>query len=193
MQQEEYEAYQMQDAIQQGMYERQQSVSAPQLAEEMQRQQAVLVEQTNPKKIVEDVMLRLRGVERKGDGTLFAVATPKMNKIGLERIWFILESHINQNVILSHLEEEEIRHIILSLSDDLVDCLALNWRSFGIRDKTDLDDINNSVLCNIYFALKRAEGQNEKNWLGKISIENISAGNRFPSMKKESFWSKFKI
>lgn len=183
----------MQDSLQQGMYERQQAMSAPQLAEEMQRQQAVLVEQTNPKKIVEEIMLRLRGVERKMDGTLVQIAEPKMNRIGLERIGFILQGHINQNVILSHLEEKEIRNIILSLSDDLVDCLALNWRNFGIKDKTDLDDINNSVLCNIYFALKRAEGQNEKNWLGKISIENISAGNRFPPMKKDSFWSKFKI
>jgi hypothetical protein len=42
-------------------------------------------------------------------------------------------------------------------------------------------------------SLKRALGQNEKNFLSKISIENISGGMRLPQMKKESFWSKFKI
>ena len=190
---EEFEHYEMQNAMQQKQYENQQSINAPQLYEEMQRQQAVLVEQTNPKRIVEDVMLRFRGVERKPDGTIVRVAESKMNEYGLGRIWFILESHINQNVILSHLDSEQIAPLMNVLSDDLVDSLSLNWRDFGIKNKTDLDDINNSILMNIYLALKRAEGQNEKNWLGKISIENISPGLRVPSMKKDSFWSKFKI
>lgn len=190
---EEFEHYEMQNAMQQKQYENQQSINAPQLYEEMQRQQAVLVEQTNPKKIVEDIMLRLRGVERKPDGTIVRVAEAKMNEYGLGRIWFILESHINQNVILSHLDSEQIAPLMDVLSNDLVDSLSLNWRDFGIKNKTDLDDINNSILMNIYLALKRAEGQNEKNWLGKISIENISPGLRIPSMKKDSFWSKFKI
>ena len=43
------------------------------------------------------------------------------------------------------------------------------------------------------FALKRAEGQNEKNWLGKISIENISGSPRVPIQKREGWLSKFKL
>ena len=75
----------------------------------------------------------------------------------------------------------------------MVDDLSLNWREYGIKKKTDLDTINNSVLFNVYLALKRAEGQNEKNWLSKISVENISNNSRLPNMRKEGFWSKFKL
>lgn len=190
---EDFEHYQMQEALQRNQLETQTAMNAPQMFEQMSQNQAVLVEQTNPKKIVDEIMMRLRGLEKKPDGTLVQVATPKMNKSGMENAWFILQSHINQNVILSHLESEQIPPLMIAISNDLVDNLALNWKDYGITKKTDLDDINNSILTNIFMALKRAEGQNEKNWLGKISIEQISGGSHLPKMKKEGFWDKFKL
>jgi len=138
-------------------------------------------------------MLRLRGLEEKPDGTFVRVADSKLNKQGQEKVWFILDSHINQNVILSHLDKGEISNIMDALSNDLVDDLSLNWKTYGIKLKTDLDVINNSILTNIFLALKRAEGQNEKNWIGKISVENITGASRLPSMRKEGFWSKFRL
>jgi len=185
--------FKAQEALQQQNLDANSTMYAPQLQEQMQQNQAVLVEQTNPKKIVHDILLRLRGKEEKLDGTLVTVSAPKMNQEGIENVWFVLESHINQNTILSHLDKNEIRNIMDSLSDDLVDDLSLNWKKYGIEKKTDLDTINNSIIVNIYLALKRAEGQNEKNWLSKISVENISSASRMPSRKKESFWDKFRI
>jgi len=193
MDKEMYEQYQAQEALQQGQIDSQSMAYAPQLQEQMQQVQAVLVEQTNPKRIVKEIMLRLQGLKENRDGTVVIVAKPKMNKDGIDNVWFILDSHINQNVILSHLDIKEIQQIMESLSEDIVDDLSLNWKRYGITKKTDLDTINNSILMNIYMALKRAEGQNEKNWLGKISVENISGGSRLTPPKKESFWSKFKV
>ena len=193
MDRETEEQYRAQEYLQQQQIQGQQQAYAPQLFEQIQQRNAVLVEQTNPKKIVKDIVLRLKGMELLPNGQEVSVATPKMNKKGIEKMSFLLDSHINQNVILSHLNEDEIGSIIISLGDDLVDSLALNWREFGIQDKTDLDDINNSILMNVFFALKRAEGQNEKNWLGKISVENIGQGTQMPGVKKGGFWDKFKF
>ena len=187
------EQFQMQGDLQRQGEEAQQSVYAPQLHEQMQQSQAVLVEQTNPDKIVHKVMLRLQGIEERPDGTRIQVAKAKVNKEGIDNIWFILDSHINQNVILSHLDIKEIQSIMDSLQEDIVDDLSLNWKRYGIEKKTDLDAINDSILINIFLALKRAEGQNEKNWLSKISVENISGGPRNFQPKKESFWSKFRV
>jgi len=193
MEREIREQFQGQEALQQQQLDAQQMMYAPQLQEQMQQAQAVLVEQTNPNKVVHKIMLRLQGKEERPDGSLIDIATPKMNKEGIDNIWFILDSHINQNVILSHLELKEIQSIMESLQNDIVDDLSLNWRRYGITKKTDLDAINDSILMNIFLALKRAEGQNEKNWLSKISVENISGGNRSFQPKKESFWSKFRV
>jgi len=121
------------------------------------------------------------------------VGEPKMNEIGIKEIWFKLDSFINQNIILSHLTNHEITNIMNALSKSLVLDLQLNWRQYGITKKTDLDVINDTVLINIYAALKRAEGQGEKNWLSKISVENISSTPRIAGSKKEGFWTKFRI
>ena len=188
-----FEQYQMQEQLQGQQMDAQGMAYAPQLQEAVQQVQAVLVEQTNPKRIVEKIMLRLQGLEKKPDGTVLRVAKPKMNKEGIDNVWFILDSHINQNIILSHLELREIRRIMESLSEDLVDDLSLNWKRYGVEKKTDLDTINNSIMVNIYLAMKRAEGQNEKNWLGKISVEQISGRGGIQAPKKESFWRKFRV
>jgi len=190
------EQYQAQANMQREGIEAQSAQVAPQMFEQVQQAQAVLVEQTNPKKVIENIVLLLQGLRKLPGGKtekLSKYSKPKMNEKGIEKIAFILASHINQNVILSHLDSNQIGNIMKSVSEDLVDNLALNWKEYGIIDKTDLDDINNSVLVNIYMALKRAEGQNEKNWLGKISIEQISGMPRMPKQNKEGFWKKFRI
>lgn len=183
----------MQEALQQQQIESGQLVNAPVLHEQIQANQAVLVEQTNPQKVVKAIILRLRGLEEHPDGTLVKVAEEKVNKIGIDNIWFILDSHINQNIILSHLKQKEISNIMDALQIDLVDDLGLNWREYGIKKKTDLDTINDSILTNIFTSLKRAEGQNEKNWLKGITVENISNASRPQLGKKEAFWDKFRV
>lgn len=190
---QEYEHYQMQDALQQQQIDADNFRNLPQAIEMVQQQQAILVEQTNPKKVVKDIILRLRGLEETPDGSLQRIAEPKINKKGQHNVWYLLESHINQGVILSHLDEDVITKMMRVLRDNLIDNLSLNWKEYGVTKKTDLDDIADSILFNVFLALKRAEGQNEKNWLGRISIENISGGSRLPPMKKSSWMDKFKL
>ena len=193
MNEDAYDQYRMQEALQGREIEAQQNMGAPQMFEQVQTNQAVLVSQTNPKKVVKEIVLRLQGLKENPDGSTSHIAEPKINKKGVDNIWFILDSHINQNVILSHLESKEIKELMNGLQNDLVDDLSLNWRDYGIKKKSDLDVINNSVLFNVFLALKRAEGQGEKNWLGKISIENISGASRVQMPRKEGIWSKFRL
>jgi len=193
MNRNEYEQFEAQQSLQAQGIEGQQTVYAPQMHEQVQQAQAILVEQTNPRKVVEEIMLRLRGVKKNPDGTETRIGDAKMNEIGIKEIWFKLDSFINQNVILSHLDKGEISKLMDFLSKSLILDLQLNWREYGITKKTDLDAINDTVLLNIYMALKRAEGQGEKNWLGKISVEQISSTPRFSGAKKDSFWSKFRL
>jgi len=193
MNQQELEQYQMQEAMNQTQLDSQQSMYAPQTFEQVQHNQAILVAQTDPKTIIKELMLVMRGLEEKPDGNFERVSEPKMNDAGLKAMWFWLKSHINQNIILSHYEEREINNFMDAIQEDLVDELYLNWKIYGIKQKTDLDIINDSILGNIKAALNRAKKQGEKNWLGKISIENISGGSRLPSIKKEGIFSKFRL
>lgn len=188
-----YAGYAYPSELQRQAGESQAALYAPQLHEQLQQTQAVLVEQTNPRKVVKEIILRLQGLEEMPDGTIRKWGEPIMNQQGVEKIKYLLESYINQNTILSHLDENQIRKIIITVGNDLVDDLTLNWKLYGIINKNDLDTINDTILINIYNALNRALGQNEKNWLGKITMETLTSGSRIQPPKKEGFWSKLKL
>lgn len=185
--------YNYQQSLQQQQMANQFAMNSPMMFNQQQEHQAVLVEQTNPSKIIDEIDLSLRGYERKYDGTLKKVSEPMMNDLGIGRMRFIMRSVINQNTILSHLEDSEISKLIIQLSDDIIDDLTLNWKYYNIQDKIMLDHIVDAIVFPAYLALKRALGQNEKNWLGKISVENISNAPRIPQAKREGFFSKIKL
>lgn len=192
MNREQYEAYLAQSSLQGQANDSQTTLYAPQLAEQVQQSQAVLVEQTNPNKVIYEIILALRNQEENEFGEIKQLGPPIVNEVGVHRLRFIMRSVINQNTILSHLEDKQISKLMIQLSNDVVDDLTLNWRSYGVRDKSLLDYIVDAIIYPAYFALQRAWGQNEKNWLGKISVENISNGPRIQP-KKDSIWSKIRL
>lgn len=193
MDSQQLDQYKLQEALQQQDINAKNAMLAPQLQEQIQQNQAIIIQETDPKKIVEDIKLRLKGLERQLDGSLKRVSAPMMNKEGIDKISYLLTSMINQNIIFSNLESKQINSILMGFSDNLVDNLALNWKIYGIQYKTDLDSINDTVLTNINAALKRSERQNEKNWLSKVSMETINRGSSNNFQKEGGFWSKLKL
>lgn len=193
MEREIYDSYLTQSAIQDQVASNQMALYSPSMRDQMQQMQALLVSQVNPARVLQDIILKLAGLKEENDGNIVRMYEPIMNDVGLGRMSFMLGSILNQSSTLSHVEKEEISKLIIQFSDDLTDDLTLNWKKYGIRDKSLLDSIMDAITIPAYLALKRAQEQNEKNWLGKISVENISNAPRVPQPKKEGFLSKFKL
>lgn len=170
----------------------QQKVYAPQLHEHLQQAQAVVIQEINPNKVVKDVLRELEGKEIDENGEVIRVSTPYLNDEGLKMAKFFLRGVINQSNTLSHLEDHEIQRIMEALQNDLVEDLGINWKKYGINNRTTCDLINNILLINSLTVLKRAREQNEKNFLRGITIESISGGQQ-QKTKKDSFLSKFKL
>jgi hypothetical protein len=59
-------------------------------------------------------------------------------------------------------------------------------------DKGNLDFVNNCILGNLFFILNRAREQNEKNWLGKMSFENLHPNSNLPK-PKEGIFSRLRL
>lgn len=188
-----YDEYKVQSDLNREANEYQQGLYGPQLLEQMQQNQAILIEQTNPKKVVENIILRLQGLEKRPDGSTIKVNEPKMNSRGIQNFKYILESYINQNIILSRLDEYQISKIIIQIGDDIIDDLTLNWRAYGIKEKTDLDIIHDTVIINVYMTLNRALLQSEKNWLRSITMEFLGSQPKMQQPKKGGFWDKFRL
>ncbi len=193
MDQEQYDNYQTQAALTQQAGDAAMVPAAPQLYEQSQQLQSALVEQTNPAKVIRDIELSLMNQEENPDGTMKKLGDPLMNDKGVNRMKFIMRSIINQNTILSHLDDKEINKLILEKADNIIDDLTLNWKQYGITDKMMLDHIVDAVIMPAFFALKRALEQNEKNWLGKITVESMTSSPRMQQPKKGGFLDRFKF
>lgn len=165
----------------------------PTLQQQMQETQAVILEQINPKKIVAEIILELSGKEIDSNGEVVKIGEALMNKEGLRNIKIKLRSYINQGNVMSFLENEDIKNIMLKLSDDLSMDVALNWREYGIQSRTVCDMIINLILVNSYTTLKRAQEQNEKRFLGKISYETVGgASGQNKKSGSDGGWEKIK-
>lgn len=193
MDKDSYEVFRAQEYLGDKSAERNATLYAPQLQEQTQQSQAVMVAQTDPEKVVEKIILELRGLKKQDDGTYVQWGNPKMNDKGIEWATYILRSLINQNIILSHLEDWQISKMMVQIGDSITDDLTLEWRSFGIKNKTDLDIIEDTLLFNIFASFNRALGQNEKNWLGRVSVEHISGVPNGLKQDKGGLLSKLRL
>lgn len=185
--------FQYEQELNQQKIDAEREMSAPAIMQQQQQVQAAIVEQTNPSHILEEIELKLKGYKMNWDGSLKRVSEPLMNNRGIGRMLFILSSVVNQNTILSHLQDDEIGRLIVRVSDDIIDDLVLNWKEYDIQDKILLDYIVDVVLIPSFLALKRAWRQNEKNWLNRVVLESINSSPRQPVQKKASFFDRFKL
>jgi len=173
-----------QEALIRQQMQSQEGMNAPMLWQNQQQVQAALVAQTDPAKILDEIELKLKGYKQSmKTGEFEQMAEPLMNDKGVNKLILNLSAIVNQNTILSHLEEEEITKMIIKVGNDLIDDLTLNWKDYGIKDEMSRDHIVNIALFPSFMALKRAWKQNEKNWLGKITIESLSNAPRVQGMR----------
>jgi hypothetical protein len=187
------QSFQAQSALQKQQLDAEQNVNAGYMLQNQQIAQAALVEQINPSRTLREIKLTLQGKEEDTLGNLNEVGEPLMNDKGVGNTILIAKSVINQNTIMSSLNDKEIGSLIIQLGDDIADDLVLNWKEYGIKDKIKLDIIMDTILNPSFMALKRARQGGERRFLGTTTVENISTAPRMPQAKKEGFWSRFKL
>jgi len=78
--------YEASSALQQEAGDSQVTPYAPQLQEQVAQAQAILIQQTNPEKILEEIILKLNGQIKNYDGTIKQIGEPLMNKKGTGKI-----------------------------------------------------------------------------------------------------------
>lgn len=189
----EEQQFQMQSSLQRQAVEGEQNMNATAMMNNQQQIQAALVEQINPNKILKEIELTLLGQEDDGYGNIKQVRKALMNDKGISDMILITKSIVNQNTIMSALKEDEIGKLMENVTDDIIDKLTLNWKEYGIKDKTDLDTIHNIIVNMSFPALKRALFGGERGFLSKITVENISSTPRNQLPKKQGFLDRFKL
>jgi len=155
-----------------------------------------LVEQTNPKDVLKEIEMTLKGAvynSLKEEWVIDENSSPIVNDLGINSLMADARGIINQNTILSNLTTEEISKMIIRLGRSIKNKIKMNWKEFDI-DKSNLDTAIFSVTDPAFTALKRAMGEGEKRFL-KTSVRAVeswtqNATQQAPSATSEKlkFW-----
>lgn len=193
MEKEIAEQYEAQAAIQQQQLGQQQN---PQYVLQQQQEiQAALIAQINPRKTVHEIRMLLEGKEfdeEKDEWT--EVNEPLLNDKGVNKMMLAVKSVVNINTIMSALDEKKINALMIELMDEIIDDLTLNWKTYEIRNKADLDKVEGIVKRMAYPALMRAREGGERRFLGRVTFENLSNPLKLPSQEDKGGWlSKLKL
>jgi hypothetical protein len=144
------------------------------------RKETSLVSQTNPKEVLFEIEMKLRGKKEvvneetgKKEWVMPLNCKPLVNDKGINSFLSDAAAVINQNTILSNLKDTEVAGIITSLGDTIINKITMNWKDFDI-DKSNLDTVHNSIIIPAFMSLKRAMNEGEKRFL-KTSVRAVES------------------
>lgn len=144
---------------------------------------STLVSQTNPTEILKNLEYLLRGFNFDyTTGKWLDKKTPLVNDKGINRIMIIIMGTVNNNCILSNLQDKEIKLIAESIGHEITELLRLNYLAYDVA----LSDLSSVVwLCSrmCFFALKRSFNEGERRFL-KTSFRSHEQHIVNPQQKK---------
>lgn len=116
----------------------------------------------------------------------------QMNEMGVKAVMTTISFHVNKDIILSTLTQDEIRTICNHLHVDLALQFVYRSEEFGIK-KANRNLLISSIMNLIYVTLKRAIKGDEKLFLSKTQrsgeVKQISVGDQ--KQKSTSLWNVF--
>lgn len=167
----------------------------PQMFDDVQKSQAAVIAETNPKHDIIEFVNELRGYEFKnGVWEKSKDKTPTINNLGAERLLILFRPLMTNNTRFARLDKTQVKKFTLSFTNNITLDLAIHWQEYEIADYSVCNYILDSSITLVYSILSRAEDQNEKNWVKGITVESINGvGGKKPGKETTSFWDKFKI
>lgn len=148
---------------------------------------------TDPRKILYEMELKLRGLEETRKG-FEKVADPLMNDEGINSVMSCVASVVNQNTVFSNLKERQVKGLMQLLIDNVTSDLMSNWSRYGIKAdnrNTIRDTIMQTVVGPSYLCLLRPAEEGERAfWKGAIG-EHVMHNQNSASKAGQSKWNIF--
>lgn len=155
-----------------------------------------LVEQTNPKEVLKEIEMTLKGMTydyQKEEWKLLKDAQPIVNDLGVNSLMTDARPFINQISTLSNISIDQISKIVVNLGRTVKNKLKMNWKEFGI-DKSNLSTVVFAITNPAFMTGLRAMGEGERRFL-KTSVRAVESytSNATPQQSASSTTEKLKF
>ena len=135
-----------------------------------------VIRELSPRKVLEQVRMNLKGFfwdYEKKDWIQLPGFSPVMNDKGISKYLSIISSVVTDLVTFSSYKDEEINPLVLYVCDKAIPVIHINYREYGIKEKSDLQIIDIQIFNLTLAAFKKAVGAGDRGVIGRTISENI--------------------
>ena len=152
------------------------------------RDEASIIEKLDPKKVIRDIELTLKGLREDEFGNVEQVREPLMNEKGINSL--MLDVAANLNIVFSKIDEQFVGNEVVLIGDIVVNKLMMCWEEYGCKE-SELSSIVNLICLNSYCALNRAVDGFAMGKIGRITQEQFMHFGNQEDMKNKKGWLNF--
>lgn len=162
----------------------------PQFKDKDESPEIGVIRELSPKKVLEQVRMNLKGYfwdyETKKYVKIEGME-PLMNEKGIGKFLQILSAAgVTDLVTFSNYTAEEIPALINYVCEETIPTIHLNWKEYGINEKSDLPILNATVMMYGLAALKKGLGAGDRGVIGRTISETImTRAGVIPSLREE--------
>ena len=136
-----------------------------------------IIRELSPKKVLEQVRMNLKGYdwdyanrEWKKDPD----RKPLMNDKGMSKYLSILSSVVTDLVTFSSYKPQEINSLVLYVCDKAIPTIHINYKEYGIQEKSDLEIIDIQIFNLTKAAFHKALGAGDRNVIRGTVNESLA-------------------
>jgi len=170
-------------------------VMPPETEERESPEIGIIRELSQAKKILEQVRMNLKGFfwdYAKKKYIKVEGMDPLMNDKGIAKYLSILAPFVSDLTTFSNYKPDEINAYILYICDKAIPTIHINYKEYGVKEKSDLQILDIQLLIYASGAFRKAIGAGDRNVVRGTVEEKMIARSGYPSpyQEKRGFLSK---
>lgn len=180
-----------------GVEDTEESPLPPQRKDERESPEIGVIRELSPKKVLEQLRMNLKGFFYDWETKKYVKVEgfePLMNDKGISKYLSICSAVVTDLVTFSNYNENEIPKLTYFVCENAIPIIYVNYKEFGIKQKSDLPILTNQVFNLTLAAFKKAIGAGDRGVIGRTITENIQSKSGIIQPlrnEKEGFFGRF--
>ena len=169
----------------------------PPQEEEKEAAEIGIIREMSPKKVLETLRMNLKGFfwdYKEKEYVKVPGFEPLMNDKGIAKYLSFMSSVVTDLVTFSKYDSEEINGLVLYICDKAIPTIHINYREYGIKEKSDLEIIDVQIFNLTLAAFKKAVGGGDRNLVrGTLSEQIMNRQSNMPQnmpQQKQGIFSR---
>lgn len=162
----------------------QQNYLLPPPEEEREVPEIGIIRELSPKKVLEQLRMNLKGYfwdYKEKEYTRIPGFEPLMNDKGIAKYLSFMSAIVTDLVTFSKYDKEEINDLVLYICDKAIPTIHINYKEYGIKEKSDLEIIDVQIFNLTLAAFKKAVGGGDRNLVrGTLSEQIMNRQSNMP-------------